>query len=558
MAVSATLYAPCACYTDFRYTPERTNHDCDNVVTIAQSAPQPCDRAQADAHDRTIPCPEHDKPWILITAILGSSLAFIEGSVVNLALPALQSDLNATSTELQWVVNAYLLMLGSFMLIGGSLGDRFGLRRVFMLGTALFGMASFACAFAPSLPWLIAARTLQGLGGALLVPNSLALVARHFEKHERGRAIGTWAGASALTTALGPVVGGWLVDQWGWPAVFFLIPPLAALTIVVAGWRVPVSPSGHEERLDYAGALLLVASLCLFIYALVTPAAHWRLVAIFGLAAVLAAAFIRRERRFHPPMLPLTLFRSRAFSGANLMTLLLYGALSGSLYFLPFNLIQVQGYSAVQAGAAFLPFTLILGFGSTYAGDVIRKYNPRVILTIGPVVAALGLIALAIPGVGASYVTGFLPGIVILGIGMTLSVAPLTTVVMSSVDNEQSGVASGVNNTASRLAGVLAVAVLTAVAVGWFSGELEHRLQDENLPPEVALYLKNNASRLAELDAPVNTPADVSATVEHAISNSYVGTFRLLVILCGILTALSGLIAWLTLASAKQETVAEQ
>jgi hypothetical protein len=238
------------------------------------------------------------------------------------------------------------------------------------------------------------------------------------------------------------------------------------------------------------------------------------------------------------------------------MTLLLYGALSGSLYFLPFNLIQVQGYSALQAGAAFLPFALILGFGSTYAGDLIRKYNPRVLLTIGPLIAAGGLLALAIPGVDASYVTGFLPGITLMGIGMTLSVAPLTTVVMNSIDNEQSGVASGVNNTASRLAGVLAVAALTAVAVGWFSGGLEQHLQDENLPPEVGAYLENNASRLAELRAPANTPAEVSATVEHAVANTYVGTFRLLAVVCGILTALSGLIAWLTLAGAEQESQA--
>lgn len=529
------------------------DHACGSVVTIAQSAPQPCDRAQAAAGDRTIPCPARDKPWVLVTAILGSSLAFIEGSVVNLALPALQSDLNVTSTDLQWVVNAYLLMLGSFMLIGGSLGDRFGLRRIFMLGTGLFGIASFACAFAPSLPWLIAARALQGLGGALLVPNSLALVARHFEKDERGRAIGTWAGASALTTALGPVIGGLLVDRWGWPAVFFLIPPLAALTIAVAGWRVPASPSSKDERLDYAGALWLAASLSLFIYALVEPGAPWRQATLFVLAAVAAAAFIRRERHIDAPMLPLALFRSRAFSGANLMTLLLYGALSGSLYFLPFNLIQVQGYSAVQAGAAFLPFTLILGFGSTYAGNLIRKFDPRAILTAGPVIASLGLLALAIPGAGASYVTGFLPGILILGLGMTLSVAPLTTVVMGSVDNRQSGVASGVNNTASRLAGVLAVAVLTTVAVTWFSGELDNRVQDENLPPEVALYLENNASRLAELDAPENSPESVAATVEHVISQSYIGTFRLLMIVCGVFTALSGLIAWLTLAKAKQQ-----
>lgn len=518
-------------------------------MTIAHGTEQACDRALAESRDHTIPCPRRDKPWVLVTAILGSSLAFIEGSVVNLALPALQSDLHATSTDLQWVVNAYLLMLGSFMLIGGSLGDRFGLRRIFMLGTSLFGIASFACAFAPSLPWLIAARAVQGVGGALLVPTSLALIGRHFDEDERGRAIGTWAGASALTTALGPVLGGWLVDQWGWPAVFLLIPPLAALTVAVAGWRVPASSVSSDERLDYIGGLLLVVSLGVFIYALVTPALSWQRVIMFFLALIAAAAFIARERTFRAPMLPPALFRSRAFSGANLMTLLLYCALSGALYFLPFNLIQVQGYSALQAGAAFLPFTLILGFGSTFAGNLIRTFNPRAILTIGPLIAALGLFALAIPGADASYVTGFLPGIVIIGIGMTLSVAPLTTVVMGSVDNRQAGVASGVNNTAARLAGVFAVAILTAVAVSWFSGGLDDRLQDENLSPAVVEKLQGNASRLAELEAPPETSEAAAAVIENAIAESYIGTFRLLVIICGILTALSGLIAWFSLAN---------
>lgn len=518
-------------------------------MTIAHGTEQPCDRALAESREHTIPCPERDKPWVLVTAILGSSLAFIEGSVVNLALPALQADLHATSTALQWVVNAYLLMLGSFMLIGGSLGDRFGLRRIFMLGTSLFGIASFACAFAPSLPWLIAARAVQGMGGALLVPTSLALIGRHFDEDERGRAIGTWAGASALTTALGPVLGGWLVDQWGWPAVFLLIPPLAALTVVIAGWRVPASPVSTDERLDYSGGLLLVVSLAVFISALVTPAAAWQRAIMFVLSILAAAAFIVRERSFRTPMLPPGLFRSRAFSGANLMTLLLYFSLSGALYFLPFNLIQVQGYSAMQAGAAFLPFTLILGLGSTFAGGLIRSFNPRVILTIGPLIAAVGFIALAIPGTDASYVAGFLPGIVLIGIGMTLSVAPLTTVVMGSVDNSKAGVASGVNNTAARLAGVFAVAALTAVAVWWFSGRLDDRLHGENLPPDVVEQLQANASRLAELEAPPDTSAAAAAAIENAIARSYIDTFRILVIICGILTALSGLIAWVSLAN---------
>jgi EmrB/QacA subfamily drug resistance transporter len=515
-------------------------------MSIAFSTHQPCDAVPA-LQNQVSTCPQQDKPWVLVTAILGSSLAFIEGSVVNLALPAMQAGLAATSTQLQWVINAYLLVLGSFMLIGGSLADRYGLRRIFIVGTAIFGAAALACALAPSLMVLTIARLVQGIGGALLVPASLALISKHFDTHERGRAIGTWAGASALTTALGPVLGGWLVDEWGWRAVFLLMPPLALLTMLVAWWRVPVSPPIVKTRLDYSGALLLAASLACLIYALVNPGYAWQRLMLFIIAVFLGAAFIWRERHFEAPMLPLTLFRSRAFSGANLMTLLLYCALSGALYFLPFNLIQVQGYTALQAGAAFLPFTLIMGFGSTYAGDLLRRFDARKILTIGPLITALGFVALAIPGAHASFISGFLPGIAIIGIGMTISVAPLTTVVMSSVSDTQAGVASGVNNTAARFAGVLAVAALTAIAVGYFSGSLQNRLRANNLQTVLVEQLSTHADRLAELTPPAQASPPEAIAIKQAISDAYVETFRVLVVICGLLAVLSGLIAWFSI-----------
>ncbi|HLW74773.1 MAG TPA: MFS transporter, partial [Gammaproteobacteria bacterium] len=503
--------------------------------------------------NRRNPCPQRDKPWVLATAILGSSLAFIEGSVVNLALPAIQSSLQAASTELLWVVNVYLLMLGSFMLVGGSLGDHFGLRRIFILGTGVFGLGALACAFASSLPLLVAARALQGLGGALLVPACLALISLHFDEHERGRAIGTWAGASALTTALGPVLGGWLVDSWGWPSVFLLMVPLALLTSFLAWWRVPVDrPLRKGSRLDYPGALLLAAALGLFIYALVDPLVQSSRLTLFLIALALGAAFLWREARATAPMLPLGLFRSRAFSGANLMTLLLYGALSGGLYFLPFDLIQVQGYSALEAGAVFLPFALILGLGSTYAGGLIRRFDPRAILTLGPMITALGFAALALPGTHTAYFTGFLPGILIMAVGMTVSVAPLTTVVMGSVSEHQGGIASGVNNTASRLAGVLAVAALTTLAVAEFSSVLLGRLQQARIPAVLVQGLVADAAHLAELKPPAGVPAAMSAAVSDAVAQSYVGTFRLLVLVCAGLAAVSGLIAWFSLAGARR------
>ncbi|MGH8400675.1 MAG: MFS transporter, partial [Gammaproteobacteria bacterium] len=274
-------------------------------MTINYAARQPGDIWQTS---RLIPCPQRNKPWILATAILGSSLAFIEGSVVNLALPALQSGLNTSSSDLQWVMNAYLLMLGAFMLIGGSLGDRFGLRRIFILGTCLFGGGALACVFMPTLASLISARVIQGLGGALLVPTSLALIGSHFSEAERGRAIGIWAGASALTTALGPVLGGWVVDIWGWRAVFMLVPPVAALTILIAWWRVPASPALKHARLDFSGAVLLIAALILLIHALVNPGKPLYQWTSITLAILLGTGFIWREHRAASPMLPLGLF----------------------------------------------------------------------------------------------------------------------------------------------------------------------------------------------------------------------------------------------------------
>ena len=517
-------------------------------MTIAYGGRQPCDEAQA-ASRRTVPCAARDKPWVLVTAILGSSLGFVEGSVVNLALPALQADFATTSAGVQWVVNAYLLMLGSFMLVGGSLGDRYGLRRIFVAGTVVFGIAALIAALATSLPILVGARLLQGLGGALLVPASLALIGSHFEEHERGRAIGTWAGASALTTALGPVLGGWLVDEWGWPAVFLLVVPLAAITVAFALWRVPASTPQHDARLDYPGAFALAVSLGSLIYAFVAPLDGAGRAGFLSLAAVAGAFFLWREQRFHTPMLPLGLFRSPVFSGANAMTFLLYSALNGVLFFLPFNLIQVQGYSATAAGAAFLPFSLIMGVGSTFAGDYIRKGNPRAMLTAGPLVAALGFAALAIPGENADYLTGFLPGILLIGVGMTMAVAPLTTVVMSSVGADQAGIASGVNNTAARVAGVVAIAALTGIAVARFGGALAGELRAAQVPPALIDTLVQQAPRLAELEAPADAAAPVAAAVSAAVASAYIGTFRVLALVCALVAVASAVIAWFSLGS---------
>ncbi len=415
--------------------------------------------------------------WVSVASVLGSSAAFVLSSVVNVALPAIQADLGATAATMQWVVNAYLLPLAAFILVGGALGDRFGRTRVFALGLAVVAGATVACALAPTAGGLIAARAVQGLGAALLVPGSLALLRAFFPPEERGRAIGTWAGAAALTSAAGPLLGGFLVDGPGWRWVFVAVVPVAVAALVLAVWRVPESRAeGDAGPLDIGGAALAAVGLGTVVFGLVRQGAvGWADPTVWGPVAGGVAAlvgFVARERVAASPMLPLSLFRSAAFSGANALTLALYVSLGGLSFLLPYLLIGVHGYSAAAAGAAFLPFTLLMGGLSRYVGGQIDRFGARRMLVVGPTIAAVGLGLFLLPGTGGSYWTTFFAPFVVLGLGMAISVAPLTTVVMDAVPDDQAGTASGVNNAASRVAQLLAVTVLGAVALGVYGSEL--------------------------------------------------------------------------------------
>lgn len=447
----------------------------------------------------------------------------------------------------QWVVNIYLLALGAFVLIGGASGDWFGSRRVFVLGLLVFGAASLGCALVNSLPSLLLWRGLQGLGAAMLVPASLALISYHFDKQQRGRAFGIWAGASALTTAPGPMAGGWLVDNFGWPSVFLAVPVLAAATLGLALWRVPVAPDQSDLPLDYGGAALLATALALTAYGLINAQLSALTVCSLISAGLCAFLFVRHERSIDAPMLPFELFESSAFTGANSMTLGLYFALGGALFFVPFNLIQIQGYSALAAGAAFLPLTLLLGLGSAFGGDLIRRYLARQVLTSGAVIAGIGFAALSVPGVESRYLHHWLPGIVLIGLGMTLCVAPLTTVVMNSVDDAQAGVASDVNNTAARLAGVLAIAVLTGIAVQLFTSRLDQQLVAVRISSDIRVDLLAHVDRLAELHPPADLSVAIAEDVSRLIDESYVYAFRRLMFICAGAAWLSALVAWVTL-----------
>jgi EmrB/QacA subfamily drug resistance transporter len=419
----------------------------------------PCETPEAQKPSAAVPATTR---WILPTTILGSSMGFIDSSVVNVALPVMQQDLQTTFGTMQWVVNGYLLALASLILLGGSAGDRFGRRRVFMLGLAGFAAASVACGLAPSASWLIAARLLQGVAAALLTPTSLAIIGAAYSGDARGPAIGTWAAAGALTTALGPPIGGWLIDEVGWRAIFFINLPIAAVALLLAT-KLPAD-RGIEDcaPLDQRGAVLAVLSLGFLSYGLIALGEGSQLVAALAIGATVPTAwlFIQTEARAQAPMMPLSLFRNANFSGANALTVLLYAALSGPLFLLPFLLIDVQGYSATAAGAAFLPFAVIMGLGSRWSGGLVDSFGPRPPLIVGPLIAAAGYAVLGISEAGTSYWTSVLPGLIAVSIGMTISVAPLTTTVFDSSPKEESGTASGINNAAARTGSLLAVAAL--------------------------------------------------------------------------------------------------
>ncbi|MPZ37594.1 MAG: MFS transporter [Rhizobiales bacterium] len=419
----------------------------------------PCETPEAHRPSETAPASTR---WVLPATILGSSMTFIDGSVVNVALPAMQRSLETTFGTMQWVVNGYMLTLASLILLGGSAGDLFGRRRTFIIGLAGFAAASLVCGLAPSAIWLVVARLAQGAAAALLTPASLAIIGAAYHGDGRGPAIGTWAAAAALTTALGPPLGGWLVDVVGWRSIFFINLPIAAVTLLLA-MRLPAD-RGIEgcDPLDRSGALLAVLSLGLLSYGLIALGEGARLAAVFAIGAAVPAVwlFIRTETRAKAPMMPLALFRNADFSGANALTILLYAALSGALFLLPYLLIEVHGYSAMAAGAAFLPFSAILGLGSRWSGGLVEQFGARPPLIIGPAVTAAGYAILGLSGEGANYWINFLPGLTVVSVGMTISIAPLTTTVFDSAPDEKSGTASGINNAAARAGSLLAVAAL--------------------------------------------------------------------------------------------------
>ena len=482
------------------------------------------------------------RQWTLAATIIASSMTFIDGTVVNVALPALQTDLHASITSVQWVIEAYALLLGGLILLGGSMGDQFGRKRVFLAGVFVFTLASVGCALAGSSPALIAWRAVQGAGAAFLVPGSLAIISATFDEADRGRAIGTWSGFTAITTALGPVLGGWMIEHVSWRAVFLLNLPLAVIVMSLS-LRF-MNESRDESRtaaVDWTGASLGVLGLGGVVFALLewpNRGASSPLVlttALVGVASL--AALVVVERRVAGPMLPLHLFASRTFTLANLLTLLLYGALAVVFWLVPLNLIQVQHYSATAAGAALLPFPLLMFVLSRWSGGLVAHVGSRLPLTLGAVIAAVGLALFALPGIAGSYWTTFFPPIAVLGFGMAVVVAPLTTTVMGAVESQHAGVASGVNNAVSRVAGLIAIAVFGVLLVQTFDARVRPDLDRLALPPAARAALDRELPKLAGADVGVVTSPAQRAEASRAIGTAFDSSFVVVMLTAALVSA---------------------
>ena len=409
-----------------------------------------------------------DPRWTLVACVLASSLSFVEGSVLSVALPAIRASYGAGAQEVQWVVNAYLLPLSALLLLGGALGDHFGPKRLLLIGTSIFAITSLVCALAPSLPVLLGARAAQGVGAALLLPNSLALLNAAFQGEKRGRAVGIWAAAGAAAAAIAPLIGGWLVGSVGWPAIFYINLPLALGAILIAMRFVEESREAGAGRTDYAGALLATAGLGGLTYALTLWSAtrHFTGEAAIAIAigALTLAGFLWNEHhRGSRAMMPIGLFKSRCFSGLNLLTFLLYGAFAAGMLLIPYVLITSGGYSPVQAGLAMLPLPILMTSLSPTMGSLAAQIGPRIPLTVGPAVVAVGMVLSRLATPDGSYWTGVFPMILVMATGMTIAVAPLTSSVLGSVEEQHVAMASGFNSAVARTGGLIATALLGSV-----------------------------------------------------------------------------------------------
>jgi EmrB/QacA subfamily drug resistance transporter len=516
---------------------------------------RPCDELIIRSTPSTAPCTKQQQNWVLAACVLGSSMAFIDSSVVNVALPKMESELSATLPAMTWVINSYTLCMSALLLIGGAMADQVGRRRIFITGLSIFSIASVGCGFAPGVEVLIIARAMQGVGAALLIPCSLAIIGATFDENERGAAIGVWSATSAIAGGGGPLFGGWLVDHVTWRAIFLINPVIAVPTLLIALRHVPESVDPEARKgLDLAGAALAFLGLGLIVYGLIAASdegwSNWKIPGSLILGALLLVGFVLVELRSPAPMMPLNVFRSLTFSGVNILTLLLYGALGGAMFFMPFLLIQVHGYSATEAGAAFLPFTILIALLSRWGGRLADRFGARLPLLVGPSIVAVGFFLLSRPGTEGSYWTTFLPPMIVLGLGMAVTVAPLTTTVLNSVAQHQTGVASGINNAVAQVASLLMIAILGTIGLATLSHSLDEHIaaaQGTQGNAQIRQIADKARKGFVMPGMPANTPQQTQQTAHTVVAESFVDAIRRVLLITAGLAAASALAAALTI-----------
>ena len=472
----------------------------------------------------------------MVSSILATSMAFIDSTALNVVLPSLQQGLGATGADLFWILNAYLLMLAALILIGGSIGDRLGRKKIFMAGIFIFIVGSAACGFTPTVELLILFRIIQGIGGSLMIPGSLSLISSSIHEQERGKAIGTWSAFTTVVTMGGPILGGAFGDAGLWRYIFFINIPIGVVCLLILWHRVKESKDeGRDQPLDFPGAIAIALGLAMLTFGFLRiPAVgfrNWQVVVSLTAGILLLAAFIVIEMKSSYPMMPLGLFSNPAFSGANLLTFFLYAGLGAGMLFLSLNLVQVQGYSQLQSGLTFLPFTVLMISTARFAGGLADKFGPRLLLIAGPAAAGLGLLILSFVGETrgpADYWTSFLPGVLVFGLGMSFTVAPLTATVMGAVPDHFSGTASGVNNALTRIANVFANAIFGALAVLFFSGAMQDQLKNgplHTLPEKDRQAVMAEAVNLGNAKAPVVLTAADRGRVKELYHRSFVAAY---------------------------------
>lgn len=491
---------------------------------------------------------------ILTATILASGMAFLDGSVVNIAIPTIQAKLNATITGIQWVINGYMLMICALILISGALGDRFGRKKIFSLGIGLFITASFLCSISHTIAQLELFRALQGIGGAMMIPGSLSIINIAFEESTRGRAIGLWSGFAGGVAALGPLAGGWLVQTFGWPSIFYINIPLGLIALFLTIRFVPESRNHEATKIDIMGAILIFLSLFGFSYGLISvPDLGWTNVSIITsliVGVIALIVFILIEQKVKEPLVPFHIFKSSSVIGANFATLFLYFALSGVIFFLVLNFQQVQHYSPILAGLGMLPTILLITFLSGTGGTIADKLGPRIPMIIGPLIVSLGMILLALPERHANYFIQYLPGLILFGLGMSIVIAPLTKSALS-VESKYSGAASGINNAVARVAGLLAVALLGVIVVTFFKGQLTEKMFISQMPRAEQQQIMVQENKLGGITIPQNFTPSSKLDAQNAIEDSFIYGFRWAMGINAFLAFLAAVVSFFTIRNKK-------